>query len=144
MQSTCDVVGSLNDRPILHIAFVGTYPPGSAGNSNAAEMRDFTALAVTKHDAAAVIFDLLEVEYRWGDAICQLAIPLRQADGSYLRARILSRGETAAALAPLLAPNWLLGIAGVSRSESLQAALEELAQGEDPQHGPAGRQALEN
>jgi hypothetical protein len=74
-----------------------------------------------------VVFDLLDLEYRWGDAICQIVLPLRTADGGFLPARILARGPTADALEPLMAPTWLLGIAGVTRRDSLAHAVRDLA-----------------
>lgn len=125
MESSCHVIGRHDDGPVLHIVFAGVYPMGSAGNPSAARMREFTAAAVLKHSPSAVVFDLLDVEYRWGDGICQIALPLRRVDGSLVPARILARGETADALAPLLGPNWLLGVAGVTRSDSLEQALQD-------------------
>ena len=126
MRSTCEVIGRRSDGPILHIAFAGQYPPGSIGNPTARRMREFTAAAVSEHAPAAIIFDLLELEYRWGDAICSIAQPLLGEDGMLLPARILTKGDTAAALAPLLGPNWMLGIFGVRSSETLKSALHDL------------------
>lgn len=90
-------------------------------------MRRFTAAAVARHSPSAVVFDLLDLEYRSGDAVCQLAGPLLREDGTVLPAQLVAQGPTADAIAPLLEPGFLLGLAKVALTDSLDQALRELS-----------------
>ena len=90
-------------------------------------MRLATVSAIEDHGPAAVIFDMLKLDYFWGDAIGQIAMPLRETVEMFLPARILAQGETARSLAPLTEKNWIFGVAGITICDSLEAALKEMA-----------------
>lgn len=53
----------------LVLKFSGTYGYGSGGNRDAAFMRAITLAAISAWDAGAVIFDLRELDYEWGNDI---------------------------------------------------------------------------
>jgi hypothetical protein len=59
-----------------------------------------------------VIFDLLGLEYEWGNAICGLALPLVRKDRSFRPSCLVAQGKTAAALRGLLIPSTIFGLAG--------------------------------
>jgi hypothetical protein len=70
-----------------------------------------------------VIFDLLGLEYEWGNAICGLALPLVRKDRSFRPSCIVAQGKTAAALRGLLLPSTIFGLAGTQLLESAEEAL---------------------
>lgn len=106
----------------MQLCFCGEYPHGSLGNTTAKMMEHDLASAVAEFAPVGVIVDCTELDYRWGDAICQIAMPLRRPDKSFIPACIVASGETAKALAPLIAPNWLLGFAGIQLVGSVDDA----------------------
>jgi len=53
----------------LVLEFVGRYGHGSGGNDDATFMRAITLSAISAWDAGAVLFDLRELDYEWGDEI---------------------------------------------------------------------------
>jgi hypothetical protein len=65
---TCALGGDRN-RSALVLNFSGVYGVGSAGNGDAAFMRIITQAALSSWDSDAVVFDLRELAYEWGDAI---------------------------------------------------------------------------
>ncbi len=112
--------------PDVEVAFAGGYPEGSPGNRVAADMSAVVARAVETLTPAAVIFDLVGLRYTWGDAICSIVMPLRRQDGSFTPSAIVATGRTRRALAPLLAPPTLLGLAGCGLYDAREAALRSL------------------
>ena len=111
---------------ILQIRFQGEYAYGTLGNPAARSMKEAVASAFSDSGAVAVIFDLLDLEYRWGNAICEIALPLFRPDRSFFPACIVAAGETAKALAPLTGPNWMWGIAGIPLVNTVDQALSNL------------------
>ncbi len=121
-------VGDETRGPIILITFGGFYPPGSAGNELAARMIEFAREAMNESRAKAVIFDLFDLQYTWGDAICGLATVLLDEKQRFRPAAIIAGGRTASALEPLLAPNMFLGLAGIKLAKSGDEALLHVQQ----------------
>ncbi len=103
--------------PLLAVVFGGRYAPGSEGNEFAREMVRYLRTTLNKVQPAGVLFDLTMLDYVWGDAIGELAIPLmekgRQGPPHFLPSAVVATGQTARALQPLLQPKFLLGVAGM-------------------------------
>lgn len=57
------------DTHIQVIAFSGSYGVGSGGNGDAAYMRSVVAAAVAAWNSIALVLDLRELEYSWGNAL---------------------------------------------------------------------------
>src|SRR5262249_16298306 len=53
----------------LVLKFSGAYRQGSAGNGDATLMRVITQAALSAWDPDAVVFDLRELDYKWGNGI---------------------------------------------------------------------------
>ena len=91
LTSTSEQILSPESGPILCVAFAGEYPPGSAGNSCAAEMIAYTRSVLAGADASAVLFDLRNLRYVWGDAIGGLALLLKK-NGVFRPSAIVASG----------------------------------------------------
>ncbi len=67
------------DAPVLILQFSGEYRFGSAGNPDAYFMHAICSVAVIAWEPKAVILDLSELKYEWGDML-ELAfnVPSRQ------------------------------------------------------------------
>jgi hypothetical protein len=65
---TCDLGGKHNPTALL-LRFVGTFGVGSAGNKDADFMRVITGAAISAWRCHAVVFDLRELAYVWGNGI---------------------------------------------------------------------------
>ena len=88
---------------LLEICFEGTYPPGSLGNEHARKMIDFASKMIAAEKPGAVLYNLLQLNYSWGDTIVGLARPLVDTEhNTILPACIYAEGSTAAALKALL------------------------------------------
>src|SRR5262245_46127175 len=98
--------------PVLRVAFGGKYPPGSDGNGFAAEMVDYLRSVLAVSNASAILFDLRNLDYAWGDAICGLALALRK-DRVFRPSAIVAGDHAARALEPLVGPRTVFGIAGM-------------------------------
>ena len=116
------------DGRILKISFAGNLQEGSAGNDEAAEMKRIIEKSVAEASPDAVVFDLSELQYSWGDAFCQIALPLRRSDGTFRPSCIVAIGKTADSLSALLTPNFLLGFAGVSLYNRVDVAIQHLSE----------------
>ena len=121
-------IGDHARGPLIAVKFGGTIPPGSAGNGFAGAMVEYLRSVVAENHAPGVVLDLSELDYRSGDAIGGLATPLI-VDGKCCRpAAIVATGSTAQALAPLLAPNFILGVAGIKIFPTREEAREYVEQ----------------
>lgn len=88
---------------LLEICFEGKYPPGSLGNEHAQKMIDFARKRIEAEKPGAVLYNLRQLNYAWGDAIVGLARPLVDTEHkTILPACIYAEGGTAAALKALL------------------------------------------
>jgi hypothetical protein len=65
---TCPLGGRHNPSVLL-LQFSGVYGVGSAGNGDADFMRVITRAALDAWHSNAVVFDLRELAYQWGNAI---------------------------------------------------------------------------
>jgi hypothetical protein len=115
-----------NAGAVLAVAFAGKYPAGSAGNQCAAEMVDYLRSVLTTTDAAAVLFDLRNLEYTWGDASGGLAWALQKQAAVYRSSAIVANGRTLRALAPLLGPQVSFGVVGTKMFGSMPEAIDHL------------------
>ena len=96
---------------IIHFKFKGIYPPGSQGNPTASQMIEYIEKVLTNYNCIGVIFNLLELNYIYGDAICGIVKPL-WTDKGITPSCIIAKGKTAMAIEPLLGSHFLLGLAG--------------------------------
>lgn len=84
---------------LLEISFEGTYPPGSLGNEPARKMIDFAKKRIEAEKPRAVLYNLRQLSYSWGDNIVGLARPLVDSEHkTIVPACIYAEGATAAAL----------------------------------------------
>ena len=127
LTSTSEQILSPESGPILCVAFAGEYPPGSAGNSCAAEMIAYTRSVLAGADASAVLFDLRNLRYVWGDAIGGLAL-LLQKNVVFRPSAIVASGGTAHALEPLLGSRFLFGVAGTKMFGTISEAVAHLSE----------------
>jgi hypothetical protein len=65
---TCALGGKHNPAALV-LKFSGVYGIGSEGNGDAAFMRMITRATTSAWQPDAVVFDLRELAYEWGDAI---------------------------------------------------------------------------
>ena len=63
----------VNNGKVIKISFKGIYPPGSEGNEAANDMCKKTEEFIKFEDPSGVLFDLIGLNYKFGDAICCLA-----------------------------------------------------------------------
>jgi hypothetical protein len=66
--STCALGGKHNPMALV-LKFSGAYGVGSAGNGDADFMRVITCAATSAWHSHAVVFDLRELSYEWGNSI---------------------------------------------------------------------------
>jgi hypothetical protein len=78
------LVSEPGEPPVISISFRGAYPAGSEGNATADDMTAFVREVVAEAQPAAVVCDLRELTYTWGDAICGIVWPLRNERGRFL------------------------------------------------------------
>lgn len=65
---TCDISGDRKATALV-LQFSGSYGHGSAGNGDGQFMRTITLCALSLWNVDAVIFDLRELDYEWGNTI---------------------------------------------------------------------------
>lgn len=98
--------------PIVEIAFAGEYPSGEVGD-HAFVMMDYVTSVVSKENPAAVLFNFTEYEYRGGDAIGQIIIPLGDPVRKVFRpACVVALGQTAKSMQWFFEPNVMWGMEG--------------------------------
>lgn len=112
--------------PVVTISFRGFYPQGSLGNLHAELIRAYVSRVVGRVGPAAVLFDLTDLEYKWGDAIGTMVLPLRQKDMTFTQFCLVAVGFTAVALRPLFATNFIFGAAGGKLFDSGRDAVTHL------------------
>lgn len=126
LRMSSDEIGTRSNDPIFVIRFEGTYPPGSAGNEFAREMEQFVRSTLRETSANAVMLDLTELDYEWGDAIAGMAIPFLERRPTVIPVAIVASPPTAAALRPLLVPNSAMGVAGFMMFDKHPEAIAHL------------------
>jgi hypothetical protein len=115
-----------HDGPAVAISFRGFYPSGSLGNEHAELMRDYVSQVVAQVNPAAVLFDLTDLDYEWGDAICTMVLPLRTKDKTFRPFCLIAVGPTAVALRPLFTANFIFGAFGGKLFENRQDGVAHL------------------
>ena len=65
---TCDISGKHRATAMI-LEFSGEYRPGSHGTRDGEFMRCITLMALSAWDSHAVVFDLRDLTYEWGDNI---------------------------------------------------------------------------
>lgn len=103
LRSHTTLLDSPESGPIAVISFSGDYPPGSAGNEMAREMKAVVTAAVNKFHPSAVVFDLSELNYRWGDAISGIFWALLQDTREFLPSCVVATDPTHRGLMRLIA-----------------------------------------
>jgi hypothetical protein len=108
---------------IILIASYGDYPPGSVGNEAAQQMKTDVTNAVAEFSPVAVVFDLSELKYVWGDAIAGIFWALRRSSHDFLLSAVVARGETRKALMDLLTQTRVLNIFHTDFFDGIDQAL---------------------
>ena len=96
-----NLIKNTDTGPIVKVIFRGKYPPGGQGNPHAAMMFEYLRQVVSKENPAAVLIDLTELKYTFGNSIGGIAYTLgsEKKDGlSIIPACVVAKGETAKAL----------------------------------------------
>ena len=96
-----NLIKNTDKGPIVKVIFHGIYPPGGQGNPHAAVMFEYLRQVVSKENPAAVLIDLTELKYTFGNSIGGIAYTLgsEKKDGlSIIPACVVAKGETAKAL----------------------------------------------
>ncbi len=125
LQSSCAVVTNTLNKKLLKISFQGYYPPGSDGNSTADRMRNYIEQIIKTHKPDGLIFDLGELQYQYGDAICEILRPLKQDQG-FIPSCIVAGGKTKEALSTLF-KNSLFEVAHCQILSTTTEALDHFA-----------------
>jgi len=112
--------------PVVAVTFPGTYRPGSEGNDDAATMVAYLRYVLSATKPAAVIFDVRDLEYSWGDGIGGLALALFERSTSFCPSAIVAVGPTARSLQPLLDRPFAFGIAGTKMFGTVPEAIAHL------------------
>jgi hypothetical protein len=97
---------------IVEITFAGHLADGSQGNSDANEMKAYVAAVVKNDRPIAILFNLTDLCYHFGDAIGGIAVPLFVKTKSAIPACFVANGETARALEWFFKKNMIFGFAG--------------------------------
>jgi hypothetical protein len=125
-----EIISDTAQGSILCISFSGYYPPGSQGTPTAEAMRAYTTSERTKHRPAAVLYDLTDLDYVWGDGIIsQLLFPMWREDkqrGVECPACFVAQGSTREAVQNLLDCCGVLRFINTKVVESKPAAIEHL------------------
>jgi hypothetical protein len=109
---------------IITIEFSGFYPPASEGNPHAKEMGKFVAKIITDHNPAGVLFDLRGLDYRAGDAIGTIIIPLLEDNKVFKPSAFVASGKTAESLQWFFTPDVIFSIARSKLFDNIASALE--------------------
>jgi hypothetical protein len=83
---------------IVELVFTGRLEVGAQGNSDANKMSTYVTRVVKNYGPAAVLFNLSNLEYEFGDAIGAIAVPLITTTKSAIAACFVAKGTTAQAL----------------------------------------------
>lgn len=126
LSAAWEFVPGTREDPLIVVRYAGVYPRGSAGNEFANAMSRFLVGALFESKAAAVIFDMTALDYRWGDSICALALPLLDAERRFRPAAIVATGGTADALCALMSQDTVLGMANVKLFQAWDEALSQV------------------
>jgi hypothetical protein len=73
-----------------------------------------------------VLFDLTDLDFKWGDAIGTMVLPLRRNNMTFTPSCLVAVGPTAVALRPLFATNFIFGAAGGKLFDNRQDAVTHL------------------
>ena len=96
----------------MEIAFAGQIGDGYQGNVDANEMMAHVETVVTNDRPIAVLFNLTNLHYEFGDAIGGVAVPLIAKRKSVIPACFVANGKTAQALQWFFNKNMIFGVAG--------------------------------
>jgi hypothetical protein len=97
---------------IVEVAFAGRFGDGYQGNLDANEMKAHVEKVVKDDRPIAVLFDLTNLSYEFGDAIGGIAFPLIVERKSWIPACFVASGKTAQALEWFFKKNMIFGVAG--------------------------------
>ena len=97
---------------ILEIIFAGHFGEASRGNFDADEMKSFVTAVVENDRPIAILFNLTDLHYQFGDAIGGIVVPLILKRKSPITACFVANGETAQSLQWFFEKNMIFGVAG--------------------------------
>jgi len=112
---------------VVEVVFRGRYLLGSEGNPQAYQMKAFTSEVVSREHPIAVLFNMTDLRYQWGDAIGSIAFPLLNVGtNSFKPACVVAKGRTARALEWFFTDRAIFGIAGFKLFSDSEQALRFL------------------
>lgn len=97
---------------IVEITLSGCFGDGSQGNQDANEMRAYVTAVVESDRPIAVLFNLSNLRYEFGDAIGGIAAPLIAKRKSVIPACFVANGKTAQALQWFFNKNMIFDVFG--------------------------------
>jgi hypothetical protein len=103
LRSHTRLLDSTENGSIVLVSFSGDSPPGSEGNEVAQEMKAVVTAAVNKFHPSAVVFDLSELHYTWGNSISGIFWALLQDTREFLPSCVVATDPTRRALMELIA-----------------------------------------
>jgi hypothetical protein len=114
IQASSTTLMETDEDRIVEISFSGRYPPGSFGNEHADRMIELAKTIIEREKPGAVLFNLHDLSYVWGDRICGLAMTIFDRDHeAFLPGCVYAEGRTASALEGLFTKGWLFELAGM-------------------------------
>ena len=113
---------------VVEVAFAGRFGDGSQSNSDASEMKAHVETVVKNDRPIAVLFNLTNLRYEFGDAIGAIAVPLIVEKKSWIPACFIASGKTAHALQWFFEKNMLFGFAGFKLFQDREQGLAFLSQ----------------
>ena len=114
---------------ILSLSYRGIYPYGSKGNEIARFMSNYTLEAYRQYLPKAILFDLSDLDYEWGDAICglvQVIIRERHELSLSIPTCVLAQGGTYESLKPLFESGFLFTYTGTELIAKRDVAISYL------------------
>jgi hypothetical protein len=127
LRSHTKLLESTGSASIVLVTFSGDYPPGSEGNEMARDMKDVVTAAVKKFHPSAVVFDLSELHYTWGNSISGIFWALLQDTREFLPSCVVATEPTRRALMELIAASRTSILFKTKFTSGVEEALAHLA-----------------
>jgi hypothetical protein len=90
----CEILPEYTEARVVAFAIMGFCPPGTAGSKHAAVMMRWVEDRINEIQPAAVLFDLTDLDYVWGNNMMLITNPLLRG----IPTVYLATGRTAKAL----------------------------------------------
>ena len=126
-QSRFEIVDKTPQGNIVHILFSGFYPSGGRGNKHATEMSKYVQEVVNSEQPAAVLLDLRDLDYDFGDALGGIVLPtIEKETRKQIPSCVLAHKSQRRSLKWFFEPNVVWGLLGLKLFHTLSDAIEHL------------------